>query len=318
MSEPEEGKERRPYPGEADDESEQPKKKRIDLSAPQVVAGGVATLTAATAASFLGVYGTIAGAAVMSVISTAGTAITQRVIEDGRDKAKETARAVADRSGRTVVRNTGAGAPSPGAGDATWITPPESDATRAMPTVNAAEPATAAFATGGLGDGDTDTDDASGGDGEDERTWWQRYRVYAISAAVIFVGVMVVILVFELLTGRSLSDTVHGEDGHSSPSLLGGVSESEDPGGDTETVDTRDPDGERNPGDREGQDGPGTDQEQPDGSNEEAPQEPEGGDQDGTQDQDGGSDGQPEEGGEDPAPQEGPGAVQPDDGGVRQ
>ncbi|QVQ51278.1 hypothetical protein J4H86_21025 [Spiractinospora alimapuensis] len=319
MSEPDEGEERRPYQGEAEQEGEQPKKRRIDLSAPQVVAGGVATLTAATAASFLGVYGTIAGAAVMSVISTAGTAITQRFIEDGRDKAKETARAVADRSGRTVVRNPREATPSYGEGAAGSA--PDPDVTRAMPTVDETVPATTSFAAGGAGHGETRAVAHHGDDddGEDERTWWQRYRVYVFSAAALFVAVMIVILVFELLTGRSLSDTVRGEGGHSSPSLLGGVSQSEDPGGDTDTGDTTDTDG-GGPDDQRDQDDPGTtDQDQPGGSNEGTPQTPEGGDtppQEETPGSDGGSNGQPDEGVQEPAPQEGPGAVQPEGGGA--
>ncbi|GAA3757963.1 hypothetical protein HDA32_001853 [Spinactinospora alkalitolerans] len=75
------------------------KKKRIDLSMSQVVGGGVATLTAATAASYLGVYGTIIGTAVMSVISTAGTAVAQHYLQRSGDRA----RGLAERRAQVAV-----------------------------------------------------------------------------------------------------------------------------------------------------------------------------------------------------------------------
>ncbi|MEU9834542.1 hypothetical protein AB0D67_23685 [Streptosporangium sp. NPDC048047] len=48
---------------------------RFDLSLPQIVGGALATMTAAVAASYLGVAGTVIGAAVMSVGSTVGGAV---------------------------------------------------------------------------------------------------------------------------------------------------------------------------------------------------------------------------------------------------
>ncbi|MFC7745014.1 hypothetical protein ACFQXA_35120 [Nocardiopsis composta] len=129
--------------GDAGD-GDQEEKKKINLSAPQVIAGGIATLTAATAASFLGVYGTILGAAVMSVMSTAGTAVTQHFLERSRDKAKEVVGA-----GLTVVHRGGPSDPSDpdaaaGPGryrdpEATAVfgsvgTAGAADATRAMPS----------------------------------------------------------------------------------------------------------------------------------------------------------------------------------------
>ncbi|MER5425610.1 hypothetical protein [Streptosporangium roseum] len=48
---------------------------RFDLSVPQIVGGALATMTAAVAASYLGVAGTVIGAAVMSVGSTVGGAV---------------------------------------------------------------------------------------------------------------------------------------------------------------------------------------------------------------------------------------------------
>ncbi|MFF5206968.1 hypothetical protein [Streptosporangium sp. NPDC000396] len=49
--------------------------RRFDLNLPQIVGGALATMTAAVAASYLGVAGTVIGAAVMSVGSTVGGAV---------------------------------------------------------------------------------------------------------------------------------------------------------------------------------------------------------------------------------------------------
>lgn len=59
---------------------------RLQVSLTQVVAGALATTSAAVAASFIGVYGTIIGAAVMSVVSTVGATVYEHSIH--RSKAK--------------------------------------------------------------------------------------------------------------------------------------------------------------------------------------------------------------------------------------
>ncbi|WP_157745639.1 hypothetical protein [Nocardiopsis gilva] len=71
--------------------SEVEEKKRIDLNMSQVVGGGIATLGAASAASYLGVWGTIGGAAAMSVMSTVGGAVIQHFVKQSGDKAKKLA-----------------------------------------------------------------------------------------------------------------------------------------------------------------------------------------------------------------------------------
>ncbi|MFD0688968.1 hypothetical protein [Actinomadura fibrosa] len=60
-----------------------------DLSTTQLIASGVATLAAAVGASYLGVYGTILGAAFMSVASTAGSAICKHYLDQGREQLKD-------------------------------------------------------------------------------------------------------------------------------------------------------------------------------------------------------------------------------------
>ncbi|MFF5260992.1 hypothetical protein ACFY4C_18795 [Actinomadura viridis] len=65
------------------------RRKVPDLSATQLAAGGLATLAAAVGASFLGVYGTILGAAFMSVASTAGAAVCKHFLDRGREQIKD-------------------------------------------------------------------------------------------------------------------------------------------------------------------------------------------------------------------------------------
>ncbi|TDB98279.1 hypothetical protein [Actinomadura sp. 7K534] len=63
--------------------------RKPEISTTQLVASAIATAVAAFGASTLGVYGTIIGAALMSVISTAGSAIGQHYLEQGRNQIKE-------------------------------------------------------------------------------------------------------------------------------------------------------------------------------------------------------------------------------------
>jgi hypothetical protein len=64
-------------------------RKLPDLSTTQLIASAVATAVAAFGASYLGVYGTIIGAALMSVISTAGSAVGKHYLDQGKDQIKE-------------------------------------------------------------------------------------------------------------------------------------------------------------------------------------------------------------------------------------
>ncbi|MEU8800112.1 hypothetical protein [Spirillospora sp. NPDC048819] len=64
-------------------------RKLPNVSTTQLIASAAATAAAAFGASTLGVYGTIIGAALMSVISTAGSAIGQHYLDQGRSQFKE-------------------------------------------------------------------------------------------------------------------------------------------------------------------------------------------------------------------------------------
>lgn len=52
-------------------------RKRIDLNVPQVAGGALAAVLAAELASYFGVYGTILGAGVVSVVATRGGTLFQ-------------------------------------------------------------------------------------------------------------------------------------------------------------------------------------------------------------------------------------------------
>ncbi|TDC65602.1 hypothetical protein E1200_18075 [Actinomadura sp. GC306] len=64
-------------------------RRKPEISTTQLVASAFATAVAAFGASTLGVYGTIIGAALMSVISTAGSAVGKHYLDQGRDQIKE-------------------------------------------------------------------------------------------------------------------------------------------------------------------------------------------------------------------------------------
>jgi hypothetical protein len=60
---------------------EEVRQKRIDLSVPQVAGSAVAAVVAAKLASYFGVYGTILGAGVVSVIATCGGSLFQHFLK---------------------------------------------------------------------------------------------------------------------------------------------------------------------------------------------------------------------------------------------
>ncbi|MEW2162240.1 hypothetical protein AB0912_04480 [Streptomyces sp. NPDC007084] len=67
----------------------EPRKKRLDLSVPQVAGSAVAAVIAAKLASYFGVYGTILGAGVVSVIATSGGTIFQHFFRRTGEQLRE-------------------------------------------------------------------------------------------------------------------------------------------------------------------------------------------------------------------------------------
>ncbi|MDS1268819.1 hypothetical protein RIF23_00765 [Lipingzhangella sp. LS1_29] len=199
---------------------------RIDLSPSQVVGGGAATLAAATAASYAGLYGTIIGAAVMSVLSTSGTAVFQYYLRRSGDKAKELAET---QRRRPAGSNAPDGQPGGGAGGGVGSgVGSDGDTTTALshtaPSQTHASSGTDVSVPG------SPKPRAAGG--------WRRWRGAALSAVAVFLVVMALVTAFELFSGKSLSDTVRGSDGGSAPTLLGGGSTAEEDEPDSSEGDT--------------------------------------------------------------------------------
>ncbi|MFD7259023.1 hypothetical protein [Streptomyces sp. NPDC059874] len=80
-----------------DVEPDAPAKKKLDLSATQVAGSSLATVAAALLASKMGVYGTILGAGVVSVVATAGGPVIQHLFRRTGDQLRESARPKARR-----------------------------------------------------------------------------------------------------------------------------------------------------------------------------------------------------------------------------
>ncbi|MFG2358255.1 hypothetical protein [Streptomyces sp. NPDC048521] len=66
-------------------------RKRIDLNVPQVAGGALAAVVAAKLASYFGVYGTILGAGVVSVVATCGGTVFQHFFKRTGEQLKEKA-----------------------------------------------------------------------------------------------------------------------------------------------------------------------------------------------------------------------------------
>ena len=80
----------------------------LNLSAAQVIASVLATLTAAVAASFLGVAGTLVGAAVGSVVSTMGTEIYKHYLQRSEERLRSAGQVLYHSAARTGTGNTNA------------------------------------------------------------------------------------------------------------------------------------------------------------------------------------------------------------------
>jgi hypothetical protein len=65
------------------------KKKRLDLSVPQVAGSAVAAVVAAKLASYFGVYGTIVGAGLVSVVATCGGSVFQHFFSRTGEQLRE-------------------------------------------------------------------------------------------------------------------------------------------------------------------------------------------------------------------------------------
>ncbi|MCX5203647.1 hypothetical protein OG897_19595 [Streptomyces sp. NBC_00237] len=160
------------------DTGEEPAKRRIDLSVAQVAGSAVAAVVAAVLASKLGVYGTVIGAGVVSVVATSGGTIFQHVFKRTGEQIRE-----------VTVHAKPKNRPPHGEGT--------TDATRVLRTVEVPT---------GLGDGQVPSD---GGFSEAtvHGTRVRGWKRSAIGAAVVFAIAMGGITAYEViakpLDGRS-------------------------------------------------------------------------------------------------------------------
>ncbi|MEU2023248.1 hypothetical protein ABZ565_13935 [Streptomyces sp. NPDC016469] len=202
------------------------KERRIDLSLPQVAGSAVAAVAAAVAASQLGVYGTIAGAGVMSVVATCGGSVFQHFFRRTGEQIREVTVQVKhpDREVTVHTRETGARHPEPllpqetvlpgAVDDATTMlrrVGPQSDETtllrrRVEPDVTTVlrrvEPgATTVLRGPAAGTGPDEEFSEATTHGTRLRGW----KRSAIGAAVVFVVSMAGITTYELISGSDLS-----------------------------------------------------------------------------------------------------------------
>ncbi|MEU5536246.1 hypothetical protein [Streptomyces sp. NPDC020362] len=70
-------------------ETPDPGRKRIDLNVPQVAGGALAAVVAAKLASYFGVYGTILGAGLVSVVATCGGSVFQHFFKRTGEQIRE-------------------------------------------------------------------------------------------------------------------------------------------------------------------------------------------------------------------------------------
>lgn len=297
------------------------RKQLVDLNVAQVAGAGAATLTAATAASAFNVYGTVIGTAVMAVLSTAASPWLSHWFSRSGQQAKQLAgKAVGHPPENGGTASAGSGARSTYTGTTGTDAPEDADPTRtmAMPVVGNGGPAAAGapetYQHRGEADGPDGRGTADGAEGHRAggRPPHRSRRAVIISAAVVFALVMLVILVFELLTGRSLTAWTRGVDEPTAPSLLGGTTsappaEEGDPGPEPTG---EDPDSS---GEEPGTQDPGT--EQPEGTEPGQEPAPEGEGEDGADQPPAEEDGPQDPGDQDPGEQE-PDGQDPDPGGA--
>jgi hypothetical protein len=188
----------------------------LDLSVPQIAGSALAAATAAVAASFLGVTGTIIGAAVASAATTVGNAVYTHYIKRTRDHLVEAHGLIAGQRAPEEPEEAAAG-----------VRPGEEGLALAVhATVREHGPADLPPAAGEAVPVDAGTVETlllrkKGTRG----SLWTTLIVATVASFALSMGG---ILAFELLSGRPLAATVHGETG-SGTSWGGTVDEPKSP-----------------------------------------------------------------------------------------
>lgn len=188
----------------------EPGKKRIDLSLPQVAGSAVAAVAAALMASQLGVYGTIAGAGVMSVVATCGGSVFQHFFRRTGEQIREVTVQAKHPSGRQVVVHTRETIPEAvrlrGDDATTVLRLPGDDATTVLRTVESGPARTQLLRA------DADPAQLLGqirpdaySDARTHGTRIRGLRRSALAAVAVFALSMAGITAYELVSGNDLS-----------------------------------------------------------------------------------------------------------------
>jgi len=211
--------------------TEQSDKKRVNLNPTQVVAGGLASVTAAVAASKLGVGGTLVGAGVGSVVATVGGAVYEHYLDRTRHQVRSVVLRRPGENGRPVDEHA-AGVAVPVAVDPTQeltpsslppslsvpaeSVPAESVPAESVPAVPAESVAAeSAESVAAESAPEWVPADTRGAPGDSQPTWaWLRSRRLAlgVSALAGFGIALGALTGFEAATGKSVSATVNGTD----------------------------------------------------------------------------------------------------------
>ncbi|WP_051837954.1 hypothetical protein [Streptomyces sp. NRRL WC-3742] len=156
------------------EEGDKKERRRIDLSVAQVAASALATVAGALLASELGVYGTILGAAVVSIGATTGGALFQHLFKRTGEQLREAVDRGPNQTLNTL-RQVPADRPDAEA-------PPAVSSQWSEPRVVRAR-----------------------------RRW--TWKSYAAVSGLVFVLAMTPIVAYEVATGQPVSATVRGESG---------------------------------------------------------------------------------------------------------
>jgi hypothetical protein len=227
----------------------------LQLSPVQIIAALLATLTGAILASYLGVGGTLAGAAVGSIASTTGTEVYRHYLRRSQERLKSAGEVLRHRqadSGQHARHAAGRPASGAGVGDAATETlaasraagryngrgqdrSPDAAETQIIPAApqagawqrraDAAGPAghsAGEHATGELSDGAA-VPNGSGGSGG---PWWRnisrrQWLIYGGVALGLFLVAMVIVTIIELSVGKPLDAAVWGK--HSTGTSVGNL-----------------------------------------------------------------------------------------------
>jgi hypothetical protein len=172
---------------------------RLQLSATQLIASALAAVTTTIAASFLGINGTVIGAAMASVLTVAGNAIYSHSIHRTRERVRTAVPAATWRSVGTAPTEVLPDQPHPQPGQEPAATTPAATAGSTVATPGWSDATTA------------------------RRPRQPRLRRLGFATVGVFVAILAALTSAELVAGRPISDLLQGKSssGTSVTSVLG-------------------------------------------------------------------------------------------------